>query len=116
MENSVFFTLTMMGQLFIYLAAVNGWRMRRTRKPHPLFYLPFYFTMVNLAAVIAMARFFSGERQRVWDKAESARFAPVGSQGKGMVTSIRPLVSKENKSRKSDELETAELIEKVAKN
>jgi len=116
MENSVFYTVTMMGQLFIYLAAVNGWRMRRTRKPHPLFYLPFYFTMVNLAAVVAMAKFFSGERQRVWEKAESARFAPVGSQEKGAVTSIQPLVAKENRSRQSDDLEPAELIEKVAKN
>ena len=51
--------------------------MRRAKRPHPLFNLPFYFTMVNFAAVIAIAKFLSGERQIVWDKAESARLVPV---------------------------------------
>ncbi len=116
MRDSAFYTVAFTGQLFIYLAALNGWRMRKTRKPHPLFYLPFYFTMVNLAAVVAMAKFFTGARQTVWEKAESARFAPVGSSGNNVVTSIEPLVAKENRSPQPEELDPVELIEKVAKN
>lgn len=76
-ENSTFFTVLLVGHVLFYLAAANGWRVRRTRKPTMIFYLPFYFTMVNLAAVLATAKFFTGERQSVWEKAESARFAPV---------------------------------------
>jgi cellulose synthase/poly-beta-1,6-N-acetylglucosamine synthase-like glycosyltransferase len=76
-EGSTFFTTLLVGQLIFYLAAINGWRVRRARKPAAIFYIPFYFTMVNLAAVIALAKFLAGERQSVWEKAESARFAPV---------------------------------------
>ena len=75
--QSAFYTTAFVLQLAFYLAAINGWRLRRTSKPHPVFYIPFYFTMVNLAAVMAMAKFISGERQAVWEKAESARYAPV---------------------------------------
>ncbi|MDX1400695.1 MAG: hypothetical protein R3245_02135 [Kiloniellales bacterium] len=91
--TSAFYTLTFILQTICYLAAINGWRMRRAKRPHPVFYLPFYFTMVNFAAVIAIAKFLSGERQTVWDKAESARLTAVrlpganGSNGGGEAAS-----------------------------
>ena len=66
-----------LGQIAFYLAAANGWRLSRTRKPQPLYYLPFYFTMVNLAATVALLKFATGQRQRTWRKAESARVAPA---------------------------------------
>ena len=111
MKGSVFYTITMMLQLFLYLAALNGWRVSRTRKPSPLFYLPFYFTMVNLAAVSAIVKFISGERQRVWDKAESARVAPTVVPGGNVVTARRPTVLEKRPVRQPEEL-----AEKVAKN
>lgn len=87
--TSAFYTLTFLLQTCCYIAAINGWRMRRAKRPHPVFYLPFYFAMVNFAAVIAITKFLSGERQVVWEKAESARLAAVrlperhGSNGDG---------------------------------
>ena len=93
MEGSVFFTVTFTAQMLFYLLAANGWRMRLTRKPHLLFYIPFYFTMVNLAALVAMAKFISGERQSVWEKSESARVAPASSNG-GNTIAFRPRVEK----------------------
>lgn len=116
MRDSVFYTVTMMLQLFLYLAAINGWRVRKTRKPSPLFYLPFYFTMVNLAAVSAIAKFMSGERQRVWDKAESARFAPTGVPGGNVVAAPKPRAFDKRPVRQSDLLEPEGLAKKVAKN
>jgi len=89
--TSWFYTTTFVLQLAFYAAAINGWRLRRTRKVHPLFYIPFYFTMVNLAAVMAMAKFLSGERQSVWDKAESARLAPAAQSN---TIAFRPRVAK----------------------
>jgi cellulose synthase/poly-beta-1,6-N-acetylglucosamine synthase-like glycosyltransferase len=89
MEGSAFYTTVFWLQVGFYLAAINGWRIRRARKPHPLFYLPFYFTMVNLAAVIATSKFLSGERQTTWDKAESARFAPAGKVEVAVVRPVR---------------------------
>ncbi len=115
MRNSVFYTLTLTGQVAVYIAALIGWRMRKTRKPHPMFYLPFYFTMVNLAAVLAIVKFITGERQRVWEKAESARGVPAGVPGSPVVTSIRPLVERE-RTRSRSPIESTEIAGKVAKN
>ena len=115
MRGSVFYTITFLGQVFLYLAALNGWRMRKTRKPHPLFYLPFYFTMVNMAAVVATVKFISGERQRVWEKAESARLAPAGAPGQRVVPSVRPLVTRDASLGRSQDAETTGVAEKVAK-
>lgn len=78
-ETSTFFTVLLVGQLLFYVSAINGWRVRRTRKPTMMFYVPFYFTMVNVAAVFATVKFLTGERQSVWKKAESTRFAPVAT-------------------------------------
>jgi hypothetical protein len=115
MRDSVFYSVTMMGQLFVYLAALNGWRMRKTRKPHPLFYLPFYFTMVNLAAVVAFLRFLSGERRSVWEKAESARAVPAVAPAYPAVTALRPRAVRDSRLAHPRKIDTAEIAGKVAK-
>ena len=116
MRDSVFYLVTFLGQVFIYLAALNGWRVRQTRKPHPVYYLPFYFTMVNLAAVVATVKFMFGGRQRVWEKAESARLAPVGAPGRRVAPSVRPLMARDASSRRPHDVEPAEVAGRVAKN
>ncbi len=73
-------------QVLFYFAAINGWRVRRTSRPRGIFYIPFYFTMVNFAAIVAIAKFLSGRRQIVWEKAESARFSPAPATGNGSVS------------------------------
>ncbi len=71
-------------QVLFYLAAINGWRLKRTKKPRSIYYVPFYFTMVNFAAIVAIAKFLSGKRQAVWEKAESARFSPAPAVQNGL--------------------------------
>ncbi|NIM20764.1 MAG: glycosyltransferase [Candidatus Latescibacteria bacterium] len=80
--SSWFYTVVLAFQSIFYLAAMNGWRLKRTSKPRSIFYVPFYFTMVNFAAIVAIAQFLAGKRLRVWEKAESARFAPAPAKGK----------------------------------
>jgi cellulose synthase/poly-beta-1,6-N-acetylglucosamine synthase-like glycosyltransferase len=115
-RESAFYTVTLLMQTGLYLAALNGWRVRRTRKPHPVFYVPFYFTMVNLAAVVAIKKFLSGERQSMWVKAESARFSPVGSPGLGVVSEFKPHLTKNPSLQRVSNIEPAEIAEKIAKN
>ena len=67
--------------------------------------------MVNLAAVSAIVKFISGERQRVWDKAESARVAPTVVPGGNVVAARRPTVLEKRPVRQPEEL-----AKKVAKN
>jgi cellulose synthase/poly-beta-1,6-N-acetylglucosamine synthase-like glycosyltransferase len=77
--DSFFYTLTLAIQVVFYFAALNGWMTKGTDKPRRLLYVPFYFTMVNASAAIAIVRFLFGHRQRVWDKAESTRFGTDGT-------------------------------------
>lgn len=110
--ESSFYSVMLALQVVFYLAALNGWRVRRARKPHPLFYVPFYFTMVNLAAGVALAKFLSGERQSTWDKAESARLTPVH----GVVSDLKPHLQKRSVLRRAGNVEHTEITEKIAKN
>jgi cellulose synthase/poly-beta-1,6-N-acetylglucosamine synthase-like glycosyltransferase len=63
-------------QLACYAAACAGWLLRRRSVPRVL-YVPFYFTMVNAAAMVALARFVAGGRQAMWEKAASTRAIPT---------------------------------------
>jgi cellulose synthase/poly-beta-1,6-N-acetylglucosamine synthase-like glycosyltransferase len=64
-------------QLLFYLAALIGSFLRHVENPKKIFYVPFYFTMVNAAALVGITKFLGGQRLRVWEKAESTRLTPV---------------------------------------
>jgi cellulose synthase/poly-beta-1,6-N-acetylglucosamine synthase-like glycosyltransferase len=91
-DRGWFFAAFLALQALCYLAALGGWLMRSRRRMPRVFYVPFYFTMVNFAALIAMARVLVGRRQVVWDKAESARgataVAPVSGFASGPLEAV----------------------------
>lgn len=60
-------------QMAAYVAALAGWSARRRQNVPRLLYVPFYFTMVNGAAMVALCRFVAGRRQATWEKAASTR-------------------------------------------
>lgn len=64
-------------QLLFYFAALIGSFLRHVENPKKIFYVPFYFTMVNAAALVGIVKFLGGQRQTVWEKAESTRLTPV---------------------------------------
>jgi cellulose synthase/poly-beta-1,6-N-acetylglucosamine synthase-like glycosyltransferase len=71
-------------QLLFYGSAAVGSRFRHSERPRKIFYVPFYFTMVNAAALVGLVKFLVGKRQTVWEKAESTRpggVVPEGSTG-----------------------------------
>jgi cellulose synthase/poly-beta-1,6-N-acetylglucosamine synthase-like glycosyltransferase len=75
--SSRFYSVVFVLQALFYVLAFNGWRLRKAKRTRKVFYIPFYFTMVNFAAMTGVIRFFLGQRQSIWEKAESARFSPV---------------------------------------
>jgi cellulose synthase/poly-beta-1,6-N-acetylglucosamine synthase-like glycosyltransferase len=60
-------------QLACYAAALAGWVVRGRPRVPRLLYVPFYFMMVNWAALVALVRFAAGHRQATWEKAASTR-------------------------------------------
>jgi cellulose synthase/poly-beta-1,6-N-acetylglucosamine synthase-like glycosyltransferase len=77
-RGNVYFAAFLVVQLLCYLSAFGGWLLRRRKKMPLALHVPFYFTMVNFAALVAMIRFVAGGRQVVWEKAESTRVSTPG--------------------------------------
>jgi len=66
--KSYFYDAFFIGQIFFYLAAMYGYIiMSRGSRPHKLFYIPYYFNLVNFASLVAVVEYLSGERYVVWE-------------------------------------------------
>lgn len=63
-----FYTIFFLGQICFYLSAMYGYIiMSRGTKPQKLFYIPYYFNLVNFASLVAVVEYLSGERYVVWE-------------------------------------------------
>jgi cellulose synthase/poly-beta-1,6-N-acetylglucosamine synthase-like glycosyltransferase len=71
--RGTFYAGFMLAQLLCYAAAAIGWLGRKRAHVPRVVYVPFYFTMVNSAAVVAVLQFLVGRRRTVWEKAQSTR-------------------------------------------
>ncbi len=69
--ESFFYNLFFFLQCGFYFLAAGGCLMRK--KVGKIFSVPFYFTLVNLAAMTGVLKYFAGKRQSVWDVAETTR-------------------------------------------
>lgn len=73
MLASAFFRVTMGLQLVFYAAALVGAWLQGRRKRVMLVFMPYYFCVVNFAAIQGTLRFLRGERVQVWEKATTTR-------------------------------------------
>lgn len=64
----VFFYL----QLFCYLVAVLGWYFENKKLRLKMFFIPYYFVMINYASVRGIGRYFWGTQSVNWEKAKRA--------------------------------------------
>ncbi len=71
-SDPVFLTLFLLQNLFYIFAAV-GALLRRGSVKSRVFLVPFYFTIVNMAALAAIVTYFFGRRVSSWEKAETTR-------------------------------------------
>lgn len=63
------FQLLFIAQLAFYSAALTGWLLIRAgHKAGPL-YVPYYFSMMNLALVLGFIRYLGNKQSAVWEKA-----------------------------------------------
>jgi biofilm PGA synthesis N-glycosyltransferase PgaC len=67
-----FFALFLLQNLFYVFAAVGAF-LRRGSIQSRVFLVPFYFTIVNMAALAAIVTYFFGRRVSSWEKAETTR-------------------------------------------
>ncbi len=68
-----FFSILFVCQNAFYILAAIGAFLRRGKVKLRIFLVPFYFVMVNAAALAAIATFIGGRRLSAWEKAETTR-------------------------------------------
>jgi hypothetical protein len=65
-RTSWFYALTFVCQLAFYGLAVTGYFKEKAGIHKPIFYLPLYFCIVNLAALISMFKVLCGQNIVTW--------------------------------------------------
>ena len=71
-RNSTFFAVVLGAQVICYALAGAGWLIERAGLRAGPLALPYYFVLVNLAAVIAFYHFLRGERYGHWEPIREA--------------------------------------------
>ena len=69
--HSPFFKFTLLGQLIFYSAALAGVLFKK--KSGKFFSIPFYFCLINSAALMGIIKYFRGTRESVWEVAKTTR-------------------------------------------
>jgi cellulose synthase/poly-beta-1,6-N-acetylglucosamine synthase-like glycosyltransferase len=67
-----FFELMLYAQLTFYLLAIIGHIFRNKKIPIKGFFVPYYFTLMNLSVFFGLIRILKGRQSVVWEKAERA--------------------------------------------
>ena len=69
LASKAFFAVMFALQFAFYALALIGWRLHRRGDLPMVFYIPFYFTSMNLAAFVGLLRFLKGSQTTAWRKA-----------------------------------------------
>ncbi len=71
-KYSFFYELTLYAQCAFYFIALCGHFLRNRKIPVKGFFVPYYFTLMNLSVFFGLARILKGRQSVVWEKAERA--------------------------------------------
>lgn len=69
-EDSFFYRLMMLAQIFFYAAAMAGYVLENKKIRFKPFFVPYYFCVMNYAAIAGLKRFLSGKQKGAWEKAQ----------------------------------------------
>lgn len=64
------YQLLLLAQVAFYLLAISGWIMEERHIKIKIFFIPYYFCMMNYAVVMGIGRYFLGKQSAVWEKAK----------------------------------------------
>lgn len=72
LESPVYFVLFILQTTF-YLMGIGGFLLDKAGLKFKLFFIPYYFLLINLAAITGIYRYFMGERVITWQSASTTR-------------------------------------------
>ena len=68
-QSGLIYLLLLLGQLVFYIAAYLGRVMETQKIKVKLFFIPYYFCVMNYAVMAGLIRYFFGEQSVIWEKA-----------------------------------------------
>lgn len=57
-------------QAAFYLASLAGWYLEKRKLKLKLFFIPYYFSLMNYAALAGTVRYFKGKQSAAWEKSK----------------------------------------------
>jgi biofilm PGA synthesis N-glycosyltransferase PgaC len=75
-EGSVFYTLALGAQLAFYTIAFLGYLFRDKNIFIKGFFVPYYFTVMNLSVYAGFIRYRRGQQSVIWERAQRAAMSP----------------------------------------
>jgi biofilm PGA synthesis N-glycosyltransferase PgaC len=67
---SLVYQLLLLAQIGFYLLAISGWILEEKQIKIKIFFIPYYFCMMNYAVVMGIFRYLRGKQSAVWEKAK----------------------------------------------
>ncbi|MCH2023749.1 MAG: glycosyltransferase family 2 protein [Saprospiraceae bacterium] len=55
-------------QILFYLAGLGGWILKSKELKNKFLFIPFYFLMMNVSALLGAKRYFAGQQSVLWEK------------------------------------------------
>ncbi|HJV18783.1 MAG TPA: glycosyltransferase family 2 protein [Sediminibacterium sp.] len=68
-EKDIIYGLMLLGQLAFYGAALLGWLLEKRQMKVKLFFIPYYFCLMNYAVIAGLNRYLFTEQTVLWEKA-----------------------------------------------
>jgi len=64
------YQVLLLAQVGFYLAAISGWILEERHIKVKIFFIPYYFCMMNYAVIMGIFRFARGKQSAIWEKAK----------------------------------------------
>lgn len=64
------YQLLLVGQILFYLASLAGYFLESRKIKIKILFIPFYFSMMNYAAIAGTFRYFKGKQSAAWEKSK----------------------------------------------
>jgi biofilm PGA synthesis N-glycosyltransferase PgaC len=69
-DSGFIYQLILLGQIAFYGMSVLGWIMMARQIKVKVFFIPYYFSMMNYAVIRGIFRYLSGNQSAIWEKAK----------------------------------------------
>ena len=70
LSGNPFFVFTMLGQIGFYTSALVGYMLEKRKLKFKMFFIPYYFCVMNYSVYAGFFRFIKGSQSVVWEKAK----------------------------------------------